>query len=350
MTGMEKVEIPEKIVNEEQLDELLSRPTPEAIEMFSRIDGDIMFLGAGGKIGPTLTRMAKRACEAAGTAKKIYGVSLFESNEQRAVFEKQGIETIHGDLLDRVFIESLPRVKNVFFLAGMKFGSEDNLSLTWAVNSYMPALVADHFSDSRIVAFSTGCVYPLVPVKSGGSLETDNPEPVGEYAQSCLGRERMFEYGSKKHQSLVTLIRLNYSVELRYGVLVDIATKVKNRIPLDITMGYFNVIWQGDVNDYVLRSLDIAASPARILNVTGREILKVRDVALEFGKLFGEKPELIGEEAPTALLNNSGKAFDLFGYPRVPIEKVIYWIAKWMKAEKKLLGKPTHFEVRDGKY
>jgi len=277
-------------------------------------------------------------------------IDIFESEEEQKRIEKLGIETIYGDLLDTKFIGSLPKVKNVYFLAGMKFGSEDNLSLTWAVNSYMPALVVEHFKDSRISAFSTGCVYPLVPVESGGSKEADRPEPVGEYAQSCLGRERMFEYGSRKNNTPVTLIRLNYSVELRYGVLIDIATKVKNEEPLDLSMGYFNVIWQGDVNDVVLRSIEIASSPAKILNITGEKILKVRDIAVEFGKLFGVEPKLAGKEAPTALLNKSNYAYELFGRPKVPISAVIKWIAEWMKEDKKLLGKPTHYEVRDGRY
>lgn len=344
------IEFPDKITNEEKLEELISRPTAEAIEMFSRIDGDIMFLGVGGKIGPSLGRMAKRACDEAGVKKRIFGVSLFESVEQQKSIENIGIETIHGDLLDTEFIRSLPKVKNVYFLAGMKFGSEDNLSLTWAVNSYMPALIVEHFNKSRISAFSTGCVYPLVPIESGGSLETDMPAPVGEYSQSCLGRERMFEYGSKKNNTPVTLIRLNYSIECRYGVLVDIATKVKSEEPLDLSMGYFNVIWQGDVNDVVLRSIEIAASPARILNITGEETLSVREIAQEFGKLFGVEPKLVGEEAQTALLSNSENAYSLYGKPKVPISQVIKWIADWMMADKKLLGKPTHFEVRDGKY
>jgi nucleoside-diphosphate-sugar epimerase len=344
------IEFPEKIANEEQLEELISRPGKEVVEMFSRLDGDIMFLGIGGKIGPSLAQMAIRACEEAGVSKKIYGVSLFTSEEEQQKIKDLGIETIHGDLLDTNFISTLPRVKNVYFLAGMKFGSEENLSLTWAVNSYMPALVVEHFKDSRIVAFSTGCVYSLVPVETGGSKEDDMPEPVGEYAQSCLGRERMFEYGSKKNNTPVALIRLNYSVELRYGVLVDIATRVKNQETIDLAMGYFNVIWQGDVNDVVLRSIEIAGSPAKILNITGEEIIKVRDVATEFGRLFGVEPKLTGKEAPTALLNNSQLAYNLFGHPKVPISQVIQWIAEWMKEENKLLGKPTHYEVRDGKY
>lgn len=343
-------EYPEKIANKAILEELLSKPTAEAVKMFSEIEGDIMFLGIGGKIGPTLARMAKRACEEAGVEKRMYGVSLFESDQQQKQIEELGIKTIHGDLLDINFIKSLPKVKNVFFLAGMKFGSEENISLTWAVNSYMPALVADHFRDSNIVAFSTGCVYPLVSIESGGSLETDTPVPVGEYAQSCLGRERMFEYGSKQHQSKVCLIRLNYSVELRYGVLVDIAMKVKNQEPIDLSMGYFNVIWQGDVNDVVLRSLDICESPAKILNITGEETLSVHEVALEFGKLFRVTPEFYNEEAKTALLNNSELAFKLFGRPKVSTRQIITWIADWLSEGKDTLGKPTHYEVRDGKY
>ena len=341
---------PDKISDISALEDLLSMPTEASVKMCSEIEGDIMFMGIGGKIGPTLARMAKRACDKAKVEKRIYGVSLFESDQLRKQIEDIGIETFHGDLLDMNFIKSLPKAKNVFFLAGMKFGSEENISLTWAVNSYMPALIADHFKGSNIVAFSTGCVYPLVPVESGGSLETDPPTPLGEYAQSCLGRERMFEYGSKKHQTKVCLLRLNYSVELRYGVLLDIATKVKSREPIDLSMGYFNVIWQGDVNDVVLRSLEICDSPAKVLNITGEEILSVRELALEFGKLFNIPPEFSGAEAKTALLNNAGQAFQLFGHPKVSSQQIIKWIADWISEGRETLGKPTHYEVRDGKY
>lgn len=341
---------PEKIANEEHLEELLSRPTAETIEMFKKLDGDIIFLGIAGKIGPSLANMAKRACNEAGITKRIIGVSRFRDLEEKMQIEEFGIETIQGDLLDRNFLESLPKVKNVFFLAGMKFGSVDNLSLTWAMNSYLPALVVEYFKDSRIVAYSTGCVYPLVPVRSGGSMEIDMPQPVGEYAQSCLGRERMFEYGSRKNGTPVSLIRLNYAVEPRYGVLVDIATKVKNKLPVDLTMGYFNVIWQGDANDVVLRSINHANSPANVLNITGPDILSVRQVALEFGKIFDVEPTLVGAESQTALLSNSNLAYSLFGKPKVPVSKAIQWTARWMEEDRKLLGKPTHFEVRDGKY
>jgi nucleoside-diphosphate-sugar epimerase len=245
-------------------------------------------------------------------------------------------------------MKRVPRCRNVIFLAGMKFGAIDNLPVTWAINSYLPALAADHFRDSRIVAFSTGCVYPLVPVNTGGSIETDLPVAVGEYAQSCLGRERMFEYGSNRYGTEVALIRLNYSVEMRYGVLIDIALKVKNNQPVNLTMGYFNMIWQGDVNDFVLRSLEHVKSPAKILNITGPEILSVREVASEFGKLFGMKPHFEGSESETALLNNSSEAYRLFGRPKVPVDLVIKWSADWLKDGGRLLGKPTHFEVRDG--
>jgi hypothetical protein len=343
-------EYPDKINNEDQLEELLSRPGAELAKMFSRVKGDIMFLGISGKIGPSLAKMASRACENTVVKKRILGVALQIDPEQQNCFSEMGIETIQGDLLDKHFIESLPAFRNIFFLAGMKFGSVDNLPLTWAVNSYLPALVAEHFRDSKIVAFSTGCVYPFVQISSGGSVETDLPVAMGEYAQSCLGRERMFEYGSNKYKTEVILIRLNYSVEMRYGVLIDIAIKVKNDQPVDLTMGYFNVIWQGDMNDFVLRSLEYAQSPSKVLNITGPEILSVREVALEFGKLFGVKPRFINAEAETALLSNSAEAFKLFGRPKVLVSRIIKWTAGWLNDCGKLLGKPTHFEVRNGTY
>jgi nucleoside-diphosphate-sugar epimerase len=339
-----------KIISLEKLEELISKPGTETIELLSKIDGDILFLGIGGKIGPSLAYMAKCACYLAGIKKKVIGVSQFKNERLQKTLANTGIETIKGDLLDTKFLKSLPAVKNIFFLAGMKFGAMDNLSQTWAINTYLPGLIAEHFKHSRIVAFSTGCVYPLVQKDSGGSKETDTPEAMGEYAQSCLGRERMFEYGSMKYGTPVTLIRLNYAVELRYGVLVDIALKVKNKQAVDLTMGYFNAIWQGDVNDYVLRSLSIVSSPAKILNITGPDILSVREVALEFGSLFNVEVSFTGKEADTALLSNSSHAFNLFGKPKTPISKIIKWIAHWLNADGVLLGKPTHFEVRDGKY
>lgn len=344
------MQFPEIIENEQQLEELLSRPTPEVVELFKTIEGDIIFLGIAGKIGPSIARMAKRACDEAGVLKRIIGVSRFSNEQEKKHIESFGIETIRGDLLDPEFVKSLPKVKNVIFLAGMKFGAEGNLSLTWAMNTYVPALVAEHYKDSRIVAFSTGCIYPLVPVESDGSLETDRPDAIGEYAQSCLGRERMFEYGSIKYGTPVSLIRLNYSVEMRYGVLVDVASKVKNDQVVDLAMGYFNVIWQGDMNAMTLRSLTKCTSPANILNITGTETLSVRQVALEFGRLFGKTPGFSGTEAPTALLSNAGLSHQLFNKPGVSTGQIIKWTANWIENKKRLLNKQTHFEVRDGKY
>jgi len=273
-------EFPKTIENETQLEELLSRPSADVVDLFKTLEGDIIFLGIAGKIGPSIARMAKRACDEAGVSKRIIGVSRFSNEQEQKHIESFGIDTFQGDLLDQDFVKSLPKVKNVIFLAGMKFGSESNLSLTWAMNTYVPALVAEHFKDSRIVAFSTGCVYPLVSVESGGSLETDRPVAIGEYAQSCLGRERMFEHGSIKYGTLVTLIRLNYSVEMRYGVLVDVALKVKRNEKIDLSMGYFNIIWQGDMNAMSLLCLSECTSPANIINITGPEILSVKQVAI----------------------------------------------------------------------
>ncbi len=350
MEENQMIKFPEKIENEQQLEELLSRPKDEVVELFKTLDGDIIFLGIAGKIGPSIAQMAKRAIDQAGVSKRIIGVSRFSNEKEKKHIESFGIETIQGDLLEPDFINSLPKVKNVIFLAGMKFGAEGKLPFTWAMNSYVPAMVAEHFKESRIVAFSTGCVYPLVSVESGGAVETDRPFAVGEYAQSCLGRERMLEYGSIKYNTPVSLIRLNYAVEMRYGVLVDIATKVKNRQPVDLSMGYFNLIWQGDSNNMVLRALGHCESPAKIFNITGPEILSVRDLAKEFGRLFGIEPKLTGEEEKTAFLSNSQLADSFFGRPEIPVNQILKWVAEWINDGHGLLGKPTHFEVRDGKY
>ncbi len=341
---------PSTIGDEEQLERLLSEPTPEVVEVLRQLEGDLLILGVGGKIGPSLARMARRAAEEAGKRRRIIGVALFESEQARQSLADEGIECIHGDLLDRSFLAQLPDAPNVLFLAGMKFGSTENLSLTWAINCYLPGLVAERFRQSRIVAFSTGCVYPLVPVASGGSLESDAPQPIGEYAQSCLGRERMFEYGSRTYGTPVALIRLNYAVEMRYGVLVDIAGKVFAGEPIDLGMGHVNVIWQGDVNAMVLRCLEHCQSPPLVLNVTGPETVSVRWLAKQFGTLFQKEPRFVGEESATALLSNAARAFALFGYPRIPLEVLIRWTADWIASGRPLLHKPTHFEVRNGKF
>lgn len=336
--------------DENELEEALSRPTSELVEMFKTLDGDVILLGVAGKMGVSMARMAKRASTIAGMKKRIIGVSRFSDKEQQSYLEESGIETIKGDLLDLEFIDSLPEVENVFYLAGMKFGTAGNESFTWAMNSFLPGLVAQKFKNSRIVAFSTGCVYPLVDITSGGSKESDTPEPVGEYAQSCLGRERLFEYGSLKFGTPVVLIRLNYAVEMRYGVLVDIASKVYNQETLDVTMGYANVIWQGDANEMILRSLQYCTSPAAHLNISGAELISVTEVAKKFGKIMGKEVKLKGVEANSALSVDVSKSIGLLGTSSVGLDQLIEWTAHWIGSDKRLLGKSTHFEVRDGKY
>ena len=341
---------PENFANEEQLEEALSRPTDALISMMKTLDGNIIFLGVAGKMGVSMARMAKRACVAAGVEKKIIGVSRFSDPEQRNFLEESGVETIKGDLLDLKFISSLPEEKNVFYLAGMKFGTDGNESFTWAMNSYLPGLVVQRFKSSRIVAFSTGCVYPLMQIDSGGSKETDSVGPVGEYAQSCLGRERLFEFGSIKNNTPVVLIRLNYAVEMRYGVLVDIATKVQNQETIDLTMGYANVIWQGDANEMILRSIQYCESPAKHLNISGSEVISVGKVARRFGEIMDKEVKFSGVEADTALLVNVSHGHELLGKPTMDLDQVINWTADWIRSNKRILGKATHFEVRDGKY
>lgn len=336
--------------NEEQLEEALSLPSEALIEHFKHLDGDIMFLGVAGKMGVSMARMAKRAVDASGRRRRVIGVSRFSNEKARTYLEDYGLETIKGDLLDQSFLNGLPEARNIIYLAGMKFGTEGNESVTWAMNSYLPGLVANRFKNSRIVALSTGCVYPLVPIASGGSSETDLPLPVGEYAQSCLGRERLFEFGSLKHGTQGVLIRLNYAVEMRYGVLVDIATKVNNGQAIDLSMGYVNVIWQGDANNRILSSLAHCTSPINHLNISGEELLSVGSLARKFGDLLGKPVEFVGKEAESALLSNISKSKMLWGSPETSIEKIVEWTSKWMASGKPLLGKATHFQVRDGKY
>lgn len=337
-------------LNEEQLEEALSRPSLELVDMMRTLDGDFIMLGVAGKMGISMARMVVRACKEANVKKRVIGVSRFSSSEQQSYLEKSGIETLKGDLLDTEFIKSLPDVKNVIYLAGMKFGTDGNESLTWAMNAFLPGLIVEKYKNSRIVAFSTGCVYPLVSVKSGGSKETDNANPIGEYAQSCLGRERIFEYGSIKNNMPVSIIRLNYAVEMRYGVLVDIATKVYNEDVIDLTMGYANVIWQGDANDMILRTITHGECPPKTFNISGSEIISIREVAKRFGVLMNKTIKFINQEADSALLVNVSQSHKILGKPKIPLDQIVEWTAEWIQNEKPLLGKATHFEVRDGKY
>ena len=334
----------------EELEEQLSRPTAADVSTMATLDGDILILGAGGKMGPSLALLARRSVDAAHTVKRIIAVSRFADKELRSQLSDQGIETISCDLLEPGALAQLPDAKNVIFMAARKFGTTGSEHLTWAMNTFLPGLVAERYRDSRIVAFSTGNVYPLNKVRNGGAVESDAVDARGEYAQSALGRERMFEYGSHTWGTVVTILRLNYSVELRYGVLIDIAQSVLERRPIDLRMGFVNVIWQRDANSYCLRSIQYCDSPPFVLNITGPEILSVRDVAEEFGRWFGIQPIFTFDESDTAVLSNSAKAHELFGCPTVSARELMEWVADWVGSGKTLLNKPTHFATRDGKF
>ncbi|MDD5727137.1 MAG: NAD-dependent epimerase/dehydratase family protein [Victivallales bacterium] len=338
------------IDNEEMLDDLLSVPRQELIDMMSSLDGDIMILGIAGKMGMTLGRLAKRAVEAAGVSKKIYGVARFSNEDSRRVLEKWGIETLKCDLLDPGAVAGLPEVANVIYMAGKKFGTNGAEELTWAMNTTAPAYVAQHFKNSRIVVFSTGCVYPWVSVESSGCTERVAPAPVGEYAQSCLGRERVFGHFSKQNGTRVLLYRLNYAIDLRYGVLSDIASRIWADQPVNTSVQHFNVIWQGDANNYALLCLRLCGSPAQILNITGPELVSLRHIAEEFGQLFNKKVEYCGTPGELSYLNNASKSFELFGYPNVSLPRMLQWQAEWIMNGGKCLNKPTHFETNDGKF
>ena len=338
------------IPTREQLEQLLSEPTEAVVETLGSLRGDILLLGAGGKIGPSLARMARRASDRAGVTRRIIGVSRFSNPDEEAGLQVHGVETIRCDLLDEVAVAQLPDVPNVVYLAGFKFGSTQDTARTWAMNAYLPGVVCRKYRDSRIVAYSTGAVYGLTPRAGGGSCESEPTQPLGEYAMSCLGRERMFEYFSRAWNIPVALIRLFYACELRYGVLVDLAQKILAGNPIDLGMGCFNVIWQGDNNAMTLLAFAHAASPPFVNNVTGPEVLRIREVSETLGRLLGKKPNFRGTELRTACLGNAAKAHQLFGPPRVGAEQLIEWVADWVKRGGENLGKPTHFEVRDGRY
>lgn len=340
----------EPILDRHQLEARLSEPTPEVIATMRRLDGDLIVLGVAGKMGPSLARMAKRASAAAGAHRRVIGVARFSSPAVQVELEQHGIETIRCDLLDAAALERLPAAPNVLYLAGMKFGATGQESFTWAMNTHLPSLVCRKFACSRIVALSTGNVYGLVPASGGGSVETDVPAPVGEYAMSCLGRERMFEYFSRSLGMRAVLVRLNYACDLRYGVLVDLAQKILAGIPVDQGTSWFNTIWQGDANAQTLRCFDHVASPARLLNVTGTEQLNVRETCERLADLLGRKPAFVGVESPTALLSNATQAVQLFGPARVSADELVRMVADWLRRGGVTLNKPTHFEARDGKF
>jgi nucleoside-diphosphate-sugar epimerase len=336
--------------NEEELDILLSKPSEQLIEVVRNLSGDITILGANGKMGLSQSFMAKQAVDKAGVDKNVLAVSRFTDREGRNKLETRGIKTIVCDLLDPEQVKKLPVTENVLFLAGRKFGTGGSEELTWAMNGLAPANCATHYKGSRTVVFSTGCVYPLVKAETGGSKETDKPEPIGEYAQSCLCRERFFEYFAIAHKTSVLLYRLNYATDLRYGVLYDIGIKIWNDEPVLTGVDYFNIIWQGDANNYALLALQKTASPAEILNVTGEDILSVKDVAEEMGTIMKKPVHLVSTGCDHSYLNNASKSFQYFGKPSVSSKELIRMQAEWIMQGGKSLNKPTHFEVDDGKF
>jgi len=341
---------PRDIASVDELEERLSAPSPRDVEAVRRLDGDVIILGAGGKMGPSLARRIKRAADAANPGLKVIAVSRFGSPGVVEELNRAGIETLACDLARPDDVEPLPLCPNVLFLSGRKFGSSDRPDLTWVTNTVLPAHVAYHYRASRIVAFSTGNVYPLVKTDSGGSLEIDAPDPVGEYAQSCLGRERVFEFHAIEYGTRCLIFRLNYAIDLRYGVLVDIARKVRSGQPVDLTVPAFNAIWQGDANSYALRSLELGSSPARVLNVTGPETVRVRQAAEFFANAFDREPVFRGEEGARAFLSNASLCHTLLGTPQVSMGQLMHWVAHWVEIGGASLNKPTKFEVADGRF
>jgi uncharacterized protein YbjT (DUF2867 family) len=337
-------------MTEAELEEYLTRPSAADIEFVARLAGDVLILGAGGKMGPSLAKRVGRARAAAGGTGRVIAVSRFSDETEREGIAAAGVETIVADLLDREALARLPESENILFLAGRKFGSTDRPDLTWAINTVVPANVGWRYPRARIVAFSTGNVYPLVARATGGSVESDLPDPRGEYAQSCLGRERVFEYFARETGMRAVLFRLNYATDLRYGILPEIARRVRAGEPVSLEVGHFNIIWQGDANSYALRALDLCATPARALNVTGPEIVSVRETALWFGEYFGKEVRFSGIDRDQALLNRAEECHRQLGLPQVGLAELRRMVAEWVEAGGRSLAKPTRFEVTDGRF
>lgn len=336
----------------EELETLLSEPREQTIRALHECPGDILVLGAGGKMGPTLARMAREAATRAdhgSSARRVIAVSRFHNAEAERALQVHGVETIRCDLLDRAAVGLLPDAPNVVFMAGQKFGTRDAPANTWAMNAIVPSLCAERFPRARTVAFSTGNVYALSPSGGEGSLEHDTPAPVGEYAASCLARERVFEHYSSANDTPVAIVRLNYAVDLRYGVLTDLATRIMNEQPVDVTMGYVNCIWQGDANRMALELLPFASTPPFVVNVTGPRH-SVRALATLIGSALGRTPDFVGHEAPDALLSDASRMRELLPLPEVDVETLALWTASWVSAGRPLLGKPTQFQTRDGSF
>ena len=336
--------LPKSFAGVEELEDFMTRPTPELERDLAGVH-EILVLGVAGKMGPTLARMARRA------GKRVIGVARFSEPGLRAKLEAWGIECIACDLLDRAALERLPRTRHVVFMAGHKFGASGQPSLTWAMNVGVPFMVAEAFRESRIVVFSTACVYPYASVTGRGADEsTPTTPPAGDYATSCVGREQAFLHGSQRYGTPGRLMRLEYAIDMRYGVLHDVAAKVFAGRPVDVAMGHVNVLWQGDANEQALRLLKHCTRPTSPINVSGPDVLRVPTLAAEFGRRFGKTPQVTGSEAPTAWLVDTAQAQRLFGPPRVPLEAMLDWQADWIARGLPDLGKPTHFETRDGKY
>jgi nucleoside-diphosphate-sugar epimerase len=343
--------LPARFADVEALEDFMTAPSPALAADLARVDGDILVLGVGGKMGPTLARMAKRAAP----HKRVIGVARFSDPQVRATLERHGVECIACDLLDREALSRLPNtgqgVRNLVYMAGHKFGAAGNTPLTWMMNVGVPMMVAEVFRELRTVVFSTACVYPFVPVDGPGASEaTPTTPPPGDYANSCVGRERMFEYGSRQWGTAGRLVRLSYAIDLRYGVLLDVASAVFASAPIDLAMGHVDVIWQGDANEQSLRLLAHGTTPTTPINITGPRHTSIRWLAGEFGRRFGRAPVLLGSETPTAWLEDTSLAQSLLGAPRVPIDAMIDWVADWVRHGGPSLGKPTHFGTRDGKY
>ncbi len=342
--------LPEQIETEAELEDVLAEPSDADLDCVARLNGDVLVLGAGGKMGPSLARRVHRAMVRSGNRRRVVAASRFSSPPVRQGLESDGIQTFACDLLEQASIAALPPCPFVLFLAGRKFGTLDRTDVTWTTNTVVPARVAEHFAQSRLVVFSTGNVYPLVDVRGPASTEDDVPAPVGEYAQSCLGRERVVEFVSREQQLRALMYRLNYAVDLRYGTLVDVARKVFAGEPVDLTVGFFNAIWQGDANSYALRSLELCSSPPAILNVTGPDRIAVRETAEWFGSAFGVRPSFTNSEGPVALLSDSSRCRARLGEPEVPLAVLRQWVAHWVRTGGPSLNKPTHFEVADGRF
>jgi nucleoside-diphosphate-sugar epimerase len=338
--------LPQRFEGIAHLEDEMSRPSPALVQALADVPGDILVLGVGGKMGPTLARMAKRATP----ERRVLGVARFSEPNLRTQLQAQGIECIEADLLSRDALAQLPDAPNVVFMAGRKFGSTGSEWLTWAMNAHVPALVAERYAKSRIVAFSTACVYPFVGIDSAGAAEAVPPTaPSGEYANSCVARERMFQHFSHVHQTPGRLLRLSYAIDMRYGVLHDVAQKVLRREPIDLSMGHANIIWQGEANDWALRTLAHCDTPTTALNLSGPRV-SIREAALGLGQRLGIEPILSGQEAATAWLVDCTRAFELFGPPQVSLDTMLDWTADWMQRGGASLNKPTHYEARDGKY